>query len=89
MPFVTPEHRRHPDPTIPGDRCYVHYKRMVDTFRANRRWTTANDLYKEMVESRPYKILDEAIAEELAWQVFFNLHVMEYEQEKRKTNGDI
>ena len=50
MPFVALLHRVSPDPTIPGDRCFVHYKRMVDAFKKERRWTTADTLYKEMVE---------------------------------------
>jgi pentatricopeptide repeat protein len=89
MPFVTASHRIAPDPTIPGDRCYVHYKRMVDAFKKERRWTTANNIYKEMIESRPYKSLDESVAEELAWQVFFIKYVMPYEDEKERENGTI
>lgn len=89
MPFVTQEHRLSPDRSIPGDCCYLHYKRMVDTFRNERRWTTAHNLYKEMLESRPYKSLDESVAEELAWQVFFTKHVMAYENQKENENGTI
>ena len=89
MPFVDEEHRKNPDPTIPGDRCYLHYKRMVDAFKAERRWTTADRLYKEMIVQRPYLTLDEAVAEELAWQVFFLNYVMVYEREKESQNGTI
>lgn len=89
MPFVTQEHRDKPNPTIPGDRCYVHYKWMIDKWRANRRWTTANNIYKEMIQSRPCKSLDESVAEELAWQVFFVKEVMPYENEKEAQNGTI
>lgn len=89
MPFVTPEHRIAPDPTIPGDRCYKHYQRMMDAWAKERRWTTANSLYKDMLMRRPYATTDEAIAEELAWQVFFIREVMPYEEEKAKENGEI
>ena len=32
---------------------------------------------------------DLVVAYALAWQVFFNLHVMEYERKKREENGDV
>lgn len=94
MPF-TPIDRRQPmlDGTLteikPGDRCFKYYYPMVQAWKVERRWTTAHELYKAMLGRRAYLILDDAVAEELAWQVFFQLHVMPYEIEMQAKNGDI
>jgi len=94
------------DEIQPGDRCYVHYKRMVDEWKASPRWTTAHKIYKRLLEEEkprgfqfvstngvlgPYEIgnMDDYAAMWLAWQVFFQLHVIPYELEKREANGDI
>lgn len=90
MPFIEQSHRENPDLAIPGDLCYTFYKDMVELWRENPRWTTAHSLYrnvKEYVAGDPGP--DRVAAIELAWQVFFNLHVMKYERRKRKTNGDV
>lgn len=99
MPFIIPERRlliAHNllDEPQPGDLCYVRYKEMMDMWRKNRRWTTAHDIFKRMTvilaspEACPLTA-DQAAAYQLAWQVFFNLHVLEYEKLKRQENGDI
>ena len=72
----------------PGDRCYVHYKHLVDKWRKESRWTTVHNLLKEYYRT-PLGDEDDHIAWALAWQCFFNLHVMEYEKKKREENGDI
>ena len=74
----------------PGDRCYVHYKNMVDRWHEKPSWTTAHAIFKEWAlhtehETNP----DELIASRLAWEVFFQIHVMPYEIKKRSENGDI
>lgn len=88
MPFVTKEHRDNPDGNIPGDRCYLHYKWMMEMWRANPRWTTADEIYAKVVNLDQPDIHWQR-AKELAWQVFFNLHVMDYELKKMKENGGI
>jgi len=88
MPFVNKEHRENIDFAIPGDRCYFYYKQMVDAWRTEPRWTTADTIYTEMVKQR-HPIERFQVAKELAWQVFFNLHVMPYEIQKQAENGDI
>lgn len=87
MPFVTLEHRKNPDMDIPGDRCYTYYARMMKQWRNDRRWTTADDIYRwvKILEDRA----EDQRAKELAWQVFFVMHVMIYEEEKQEENGDI
>lgn len=102
MPFTTPEARRMTDESGPkemGDLCFIHYRRMVRRWKASRRWTTAHNIYKELVAQRKYlssptigitnEIEDDVAAAELAWQVFFIKHVMVYENEKCALNGDV
>jgi hypothetical protein len=96
MPFTTPEARRMTDilgPKTLGDYCFLYYRPMVQAWKLSRRWTTAHELYRKMREEThgdKGKLLeiDEVAAYELAWQVFFNLHVMPYEIEKRTVNGE-
>jgi hypothetical protein len=98
MPFITPVRREVIDncgidrviEVQPGDRCYVFYKAMVEKWRAEPRWTTAHNIYKDVVlRGTQCGVSHDAVARELAWQVFFNIHVMHYEQLKRDANGDI
>lgn len=88
MPFVDKAHRENPDENIPGDRCFLHYKWMVEKWRAEPRWTTADEIYaKVMTLDQPTEQWQRS--KELAFMVFFQLHLMPYEQSKRKLNGDI
>jgi len=96
MPFITPERREIISQNLclvtieQGDRCYVCYKEMVEKWRAEPRWATAHDIYKDVVlRGTQFGVSDYAVALELAWQVFFQIHVMPYEQLKRDANGDI
>jgi hypothetical protein len=81
-----------------GDRCYFFYKDMVRQWKENPRWTTAHNIYKDMIEA----IEDERVVDTeregpddddaaylLAWPVFFQLYVMPYELKKREENGDV
>jgi hypothetical protein len=91
MPFVTLEHREKPDLAIPGDLCYIYYVSLVDAWKKEPRWTTAHNLFKKMVFQDLARPMSEDMitAAQLAWQVFFQLYVMEYEKVKRQENGDI
>ena len=89
MPFVTQDHRDKPDISIPGDRCYIFYKEMVDAWKANPRWTTANSIYMLMKYETGRATSSDRAAYELAWQVFFIKYVMPYEDLKEKENGTI
>lgn len=73
---------------VPGDRCYVHYKHFVDEWNNEPRWATVHRLLMEM-NNIFFPTDDEEVAAALAWQVFFNIHVMPYELLKRAENGDI
>ena len=90
MPFINAEHRENLNMDIPGDRCYVEYKHLMEEWRANPRWTTADSLMQELIEfmsggaTTPYKS-----AALLAFMVFFNMHIMKYEIQKMKENGDV
>jgi len=105
MPFVTKDRRKiiyeegldglhdYPErgmgPQV-GDICYSYYKPMVDKWKANPRWTTAHEIYKNLHMMPVGKMTDdEWAAKDLAWQVFFQLYVMPYELKKREENGDI
>lgn len=101
MPFITSEARRMTDtigPSEVGDRCFLFYREMLRAWRKSPRWTTAHELYRDMVlfpaanETLGVPPMDEAdrvTARDLAWQVFFQLHVMPYELQKRTLNGEI
>ena len=93
MPFVTQPHRDSPDPRIVGDLCYQFYKEMVDRWKQKACWTTAHEIYLNMrISTNTLTLaadLNKRTAYELAWQVFFQIHVMDYEQRKRQENGDI
>lgn len=97
MPFITSEARRMTDTIGPkevGDRCFIYYREMLRAWRTSPRWTTAHDLYIDMWKRTRGpgaldRMLDDVAAHELAWQVFFQLHVMPYELQKRTLNGEI
>ena len=76
-----------------GDRCFFYYQPMVDRWKANPCWTTAHEIYKEMMikisSVLNFSSYDDIYAYQLAWQVFFQLYVMPYELKKREENGDI
>ena len=97
MPFITSEARRMTDQIGPkevGDRCFLYYREMLRAWRASPQWTTAHEIYQDMrrrthgdyVMDRP---IDDVVAQELAWQVFFQLHIMPYELGKRTLNGEV
>lgn len=93
MPFILPYRRDEIadellDDFQPGDLCYVHYKKMVDQWKANPRWTTAHEIFKVIITDHMLS-LDDIAARDLAWQCFFYFHVLPYEEQKRKENGDI
>lgn len=73
----------------PGDRCYYYYKKMVDRWKEDPRWTTAHEIYEELQYAPLLENCDDEAAQELAWQVFFQLYVMPYELQKKAENGDI
>lgn len=89
MPFVTKEHREHPDPSIPGDRCYRWYKYLVNEWNIEPRWTTADRLYHDIYWNDDGSSTEETVARHLAWQVFFIKFVMPYEDKKENENGAI
>lgn len=94
MPFIKKERRElidsgeMPDIIQPGDLCYMYYKPMVEKWREEPRWTTAHEIFKSLFTTN-CPDGDHSAARSLAWMVFFQLHVMPYEHEKRKENGDV
>lgn len=83
MPFVGIEHREKPDPLVAGDRCYLHYQRMIRAWRQTPRWTTIDTLARGLFPD------DEKRAEFLAFLVLFIFHGVPYEEEKLEENGEV
>lgn len=73
----------------PGDRCYVYYKKLVDEWRKEPRWSTVHRLFRDDALMISGDDKDDFTAAYLAWHVFFNIYVMPYEQQKRQENGDV
>lgn len=92
MPFIPVAERellaRGESATTPGQRCYLHYKLMVEKWNNNPRWTTADEIYA-WVQDLNQPDADWQRAKELAWQVFFQEYVMAYEQDKKSLNGRV
>lgn len=88
MPFVPQSNRKdmeqgNPPKTV-GDMCYLEYRKLMDSWVKERRWTTAHNELKRILGTN-----DEDAATILAYLVFFSLHVIPYEIEKRQENGEI
>lgn len=87
MPFISKCLRANPTHQTPGERCYIFYKSMLDKWNAEPRWKTADAIYAEVM--RDEAKLDEQRAKLLAWQVFFVMKVLPYEEKQMEINGDI
>jgi len=86
MPFVPQEHREEGyTPHTPGDLCYKEYLKLMNTWRANKRWTTVHEEFKRVFEIED----NEKIAKTLAYLTWLIREVMTYEDEKEKENGPI
>lgn len=86
MPFIKQEDRNKEGLSysqIAGERCYAQYKDMMDTWVRSPRWTTVDAILADLIPDATKR------AEILAFLVFFSLHVVPYEEMKRKENGDI
>lgn len=102
MPFIIQKRRdmvdkdqyysvsKTPESIQPGDRCYFYYKQMVERWKKNPRWTTAHEIFKDMLDDDLEKLgAEDFVASRLAWQVFFIKYVWPYELKKMDENGDI
>jgi len=67
----------------PGERAYIYYRSMMRIWRRNPRWKTADMLLMHLIPD------DNRRAEALAFLTFFCLHVMPYEEKKRRENGEV
>jgi len=91
MPFITKEARKITDtigPQTVGDKCFLCYREMLKTWRQSPRWTTAHEIHNTLITTQ-FDTEDDMTAAMLAWQVFFQLHVMPYELQKRIDNGEV
>lgn len=103
MPFITKDKRALVDKDVrlaeqPGELTYYFYRQFMNEWAKEKRWTTAHNLYKKfLVQTDPLFVLkgtkwtnhDVITALHLAWQVFFSMHVLEYEVQKEVENGEI
>jgi hypothetical protein len=86
MPFVKKECREPGHtPCAVGDYCYVEYKKLIDEFRSNRRWTNVHEMTKKFFDLAN----DTDTSRFLAYMVWFIKEVMPYELEKEAENGTI
>lgn len=67
----------------PGEKCFVFYRRFIREWRKDPRWSTADKLLAHIIPC------SEKRAEVLAYLVFFVLHVIPYELEKREEHGEV
>lgn len=98
MPFTTAEAKSKTaaiGPVEMGDHCNLAFRPMVDEWVRSARWTTAHELRHEVLERLNVDFSkldsyekDKYTALDLAWQVFFNIYVMPYEEMKRNINGN-
>jgi len=83
-----------------GDLCSIAYSLMINPWRKDPRWTTADEIkksislikvnvFKGLNISDGFNKIDVNTAVDLAWEVFFSLSVLDYERKKLKENGDV
>ena len=77
----------------PCDRCFKYYHGMMKQWNEKPTWTTADEIYKQVKAPEYHGTWLEnernQRAKELAWQVFFQMKVIPYEQQKLTENGDV
>jgi len=89
MPFIDIQSRKDLDavkrlPNSPGELCYVEYKKLIEEWNKDSRWTTVHKLF-----AITFGLSEEDTAKVLAWQVFLHTKVYPYEDIKKQENGDI
>ena len=90
MPAIKQEARENPDPAVPGDRCYVFYKELMEMWRESPRWTTVDRILETLMNFLNGDVNNASRrAAILAFLVFFCREVMPYEESKFKENGAI
>ena len=87
-----------------GDLCYVFYKRIMEVWRTEPRWTTNHRIYRdfsyapegngywefvyEQVKCK-FEKADVICASKLAYKMFWDRHIYDYEIAQMEKNGDI
>jgi hypothetical protein len=86
VPFVKQECRVPGHvPCAVGDLCYLEYKKLIDAWNMDPRWTNAHNITKNHFDLGS----DEETANFLAWMVWFAFKVLPYERKKEEENGSI
>lgn len=88
MPFITKIERDgletgEIEAKTPGQKCYLRYKSFMRRWKESPRWTTVDEIAKEIWPEAWKR------AAALAFMVFFAMVVLNYEELKKKENGDI
>jgi hypothetical protein len=87
MPFITQMARQElaegRTAVTAGEQCYLEYKLLMEQWKADPRWTTIDGMMFDFLPDANER------ARFLAFMVFFNLHGMSYEDQKRQENGDV
>ena len=91
MPFVDETHRADPDMQVPGDRCYLFYREIMEEWKRAPRWTTVDTIMTKLLNFLDGHDVNQASrsAALLAFMVFFAREVMPYEEKKCRENGEI
>lgn len=90
-------------PETVGDLCCLAYAPMVEKWLANPRWTTAHRIRKDVWDGTwnevhllsrietipPHLKVEIYVAIQLAWEVFYDFYVSEYERSKFDLNGGV
>lgn len=87
-----------------GDLCYVFYSHIMTAWRNEPRWRTAHRMFKDFSEQpeacdyfeyvygkvkNNFELADVVCAAKLAWHVFYDMHVYDYEVQQMEKNGNI
>lgn len=87
-----------------GDLCYIFYDHIMRAWRDEPRWRTAHRMFKDFSEQpevceyfnyvydrvmQNFELADVVCASKLAYKVFWDRYVYDYEIQMMEKNGDI
>lgn len=87
-----------------GDICFVFYSNIIRAWKEEPRWRTAHRLFRQYSEEpeaneffsyiydrlmHKFELDDVVCASKLAYMIFWDKYVIEYEKEQCLKNGDI
>ena len=87
-----------------GDLCYIFYDHIMRAWREEPRWRTAHRMFRQFSEEpetneyfnyvyekvqHKFELADVVCAAKLAWHVFYDMHIYDYEVQMMEKNGSI